>query len=160
DAVAPASLSSFFKPGAALQDRNGDGVIDFVDARIVLAERPSAAEVAAAADIAARLGYETTAMNLPVERTKAGPAIFVGARALARARVTADAIGVGALKAGDGIVSAFTVAGAPAVAVLGGDDDGLSAASLMLAGRLPHLWDQKGPSTDTVSDEVAQFLAG
>jgi len=160
DAVAPASLSSFFKPGAALQDRNGDGVIDFVDARIVLAERPSAAEVAAAADIAARLGYETTAMNLPVERTKAGPAIFVGARALAQARVTADAIGVGALKAGDGIVSAFTVAGAPAVAVLGGDDDGLSAASLMLAGRLPHLWDQKGPSTDTVSDEVAQFLAG
>src|SRR5262245_3685280 len=55
DAAAPASFSSFFKPGAALQDRNGDGVVDFVDARIVLAERPSTAEVAAAAAVAARL---------------------------------------------------------------------------------------------------------
>ena len=31
-----ASLSEFFKPGVVFQDRNGDGAIDFVDARIVL----------------------------------------------------------------------------------------------------------------------------
>jgi len=48
DVVAPASLSTFFKPGAAFQDRNADGVVDFVDARIVLSERPSAADIAAA----------------------------------------------------------------------------------------------------------------
>src|SRR6267142_1212974 len=60
------ALSELFSPGVVFQDRNGDGVVDFVDARIVLAEKPSAGELAAAADIAARLGYETTAMNLPV----------------------------------------------------------------------------------------------
>src|ERR1700747_2104422 len=67
DPVTPASLSTFFKTGAVFQDRNGDGVVDFVDARIVRPERPSAAEVAAAAPVPARLGFETTAMNLPLE---------------------------------------------------------------------------------------------
>ena len=38
---APAALSDFFKPGIVLQDRNADGVIDFVDVRVVLAPRPA-----------------------------------------------------------------------------------------------------------------------
>src|SRR4029077_2376322 len=63
-----ASLADFFTPGAVFQDRNGDGVIDFVDARLVVAEHPSSADLAAAADVAARLGFETSAMNLPLLR--------------------------------------------------------------------------------------------
>src|SRR6185369_13806259 len=66
--TAAASLSEFFLPGVVFQDRNGDGAIDFVDARLVLGERPSSAELAAAADIAARLGFETSAMDLPMVR--------------------------------------------------------------------------------------------
>src|SRR4051812_10044349 len=65
---APSSLSELFKPGIIFQDRNGDGVVDFVDARVALPENPTAGELAAAADVAARLGFETTAMNLPVAR--------------------------------------------------------------------------------------------
>ncbi|MBW8867841.1 MAG: hypothetical protein JF610_11025, partial [Acidobacteria bacterium] len=178
EVVAPASLSAFFKPGVAFQDRNGDGVVDFVDARIVLPERPSATDVAAAANVAARLGYETTAMNLPVARAEgarpegaraegarafqasAGATIFIGSKSLAQAGVTVESIGAGTLKAGDGVVAAFTTAGKPAVAILGGDDDGLSAASVMFAGHLPKVWDQKSPDVDTVADEVKQFLAG
>src|ERR1700704_4388168 len=49
--------------------------------------------------------------------------------------------------------------GKPAVAVLGGDDDGLSAAAVMLAGHLPHVWDQKGPNTDEIADDAREFLA-
>src|SRR3954469_14555018 len=178
EVVAPASLSAFFKPGVAFQDRNGDGVVDFVDARIVLPERPSATDVAAAANVAARLGYETTAMNLPVARAEgarpegaraegarafqasAGATIFIGSKSLAQAGVTAESIGAGTLKPGDGVVAAFTTAGKPAVAILGGDDDGLSAASVMFAGHLPKVWDQKSPDVDTVADEVRQFLSG
>ena len=162
DVVAPASLSAFFKTGAAFQDRNADGVVDFVDARIVLPERPSAADIVAAANIAARLGYETTAMNLPVARKPGDTAatVFVGAKSLAQAGITAEAIGAGTLKAGDGVVAAFTASGKPAVAILGGDDDGLSAASVMFAGHLPKVWDQKSPDIDAVADEVKQFLAG
>ena len=65
--TAPASLADFFKPGAALQDRNGDGAIDFIDARIIMPEQPASAELAAASNVAARLGYETSAMNIPVD---------------------------------------------------------------------------------------------
>src|SRR5580693_2652048 len=65
----PADLATLFAPGGALQDRNGDGVIDFVNARVVLGERPGAADVSAAADLAARLGFETMAMNLPLSAT-------------------------------------------------------------------------------------------
>ena len=68
--TAPASLSDFFTPGVVFQDRNGDGTIDFVDVRIVVPEQPSSAELAAAADIGGRLGYETSAMNLPLAVAK------------------------------------------------------------------------------------------
>src|SRR4029079_2321180 len=169
DVVAPASLSTFFKPGAAFQDRNGDGVVDFVDARIVLPERTSASDVAAAANVAARLGYETTAMNLPVagaegarafQESDTAATIFVGSRSLAQGGLSVESTGAGTLKPGDGAVAAFTASGKPAVAILGGDDDGLSAASVMFAGHLPKLWDQKSPDIDAVADEVKQFLAG
>ncbi len=171
-----ASLSELFKPGVVLQDRNGDGVVDFVDARIVLPEHPAAGELAAAADVAARLGFETSAMNLPVARAlqasgsgsaeSSGSAeafalqIFIGAKSLVGSGVSADTIGGAGLKPGDGLVTAFTVSGKPAVAVLGADESGIGAAAVMLAGHLPYVWDQKGPTTDKIADEVKQFLAG
>ena len=164
DAVVPAALADLFKPGGALQDRNGDGAIDFVDARIVLAAEPTAAELAAAADVAARLGYETSAMNLPLPRAggagDASLSIFVGAKALAQDAVSAEALGVGTLKAGDGAVASFTVGGHPAAAVLGGDDAGLEAAAVTLGGHLPFVGDQKSPTTEKIADEVRQFLTG
>ena len=62
-------LAALFAPGGLLQDRNGDGFVDFVNARFVLGERPSASDVSAAADLAARLGFETMSMNLPMSTT-------------------------------------------------------------------------------------------
>src|SRR5881394_2444574 len=164
DAVAPAALGDLFKPGGALQDRNGDGAFDFVDARIVLADEPTAGELAAAADVAARLGYETSAMNLPVPRgasaDDAAFSIYIGAKALAQAGASADAIGVGALKAGDGAVASFVSGGRRGVALLGGDEAGLESAAVMLGGHLPYVGDQKSATTDKIADEVRQFLTG
>src|SRR4051812_3046134 len=138
----PAALADFFKPGVVLQDRNGDGVIDFVDARIVLGEQPSPGELAAASDVAARLGFETSAMTLPLRRSEAarstraggepwtgeGGSIFVGAKSLAGSGATPDAIGGAGLRPGDGAVVAFTRSGHSAIALLG-DDSGIAAAS-------------------------------
>src|SRR6478672_8060422 len=163
----PLSLSEFFKTGVVFQDRNGDGVVDFVDARIVVTALPSPGELAAAADVAARLGYETTAMNVPVVYDAArrfeaadAPTIFIGERSLARGEVAAAAIGGTGLKPGEGVVSSFTLAGKPAVAVLGGDDDGLTTAAVMLAGHLPHVWDQKSPTVDKIAEDAREFLGG
>src|ERR1043166_621628 len=158
--VATAALADFFKPGVVWQDKNGDGAVDFVDAHIVLPERPTSAELAAAADVAARLGFETSAMNLPLTDVADGPSIFIGNKSLSRANVRLDAIGGSGLQAGDGVVTAFTLAGRPAVAVLGGDDAGLTAAAVMLAGHLPFLRDQKSQTTEVIAGDVREFLAG
>jgi Zinc carboxypeptidase len=175
-APARVALGDFFKPGVVFQDRNNDGVVDFVNARLVLAPQSAAGDLAAAADIAARLGFETSAMDLPLRlarpeavegRARSGqaddnasqPTIFVGVRSLAESGTTVDALAAGApLKAGDGLIAAFSTAGRPALAVLGGDDGGVAAAAVMLAGHLPFVWDQKGPTTDKVADEVKEFL--
>src|SRR4030095_13001300 len=61
-----AALSDFFRPGVVFQDRNNDGVVDFVNARLVLAPQSAAGDLAAAADIAARLGVVTSAVENPL----------------------------------------------------------------------------------------------
>jgi hypothetical protein len=177
-APARAALSDFFRPGVVFQDRNNDGVVDFVNARLVLAPQPAAGDLAAAADIAARLGFETSALDLPVVRLKpdattasdaaaasvasgisrTSAAVYVGVKSLAESGTTVDALAGAPLKAGDGLIAAFSSAGQPALAVLGGDDGGVEAAAVMLAGHLPFVWDQKGPTTDKVADEVKEFL--
>jgi hypothetical protein len=160
---APAALSDFFKPGVVLQDTNGDGVIDFVDVRVVLAPHPSAGELSAAAGVAARLGFETSAMTVPVVRgkpdaAKQGAAVFVGAASLAGSGTTAAAIGAAPLGEGEGVVAAFGIAGKPSVAIVGADGAGLAAAAVMLSGHLPYVWDQKGPTVDKIAADVREYL--
>jgi len=55
----PPGLEDLFSRGFLLEDRNGDGLTDFVNAWLVLGEAPSPAVVAAASDVAAQLGFET-----------------------------------------------------------------------------------------------------
>ncbi len=164
---ASAGLDQFFKPGTVFQDRNRDGVVDFVDAQIVVAARPAPGELTAAADVAARLGFETSAMNLPLSLEHAGtrsardhssPAVFVGAGSLAGSGATVDALGGGSLKPGDGLVAAFNLSGHPAVALLG-DETGVRAAAVAFAGRMPYLTDAKGPTVDQVADDLKDFLS-
>jgi hypothetical protein len=168
--ASPPTLSDFFRPGVVFQDRNGDGVVDFVTARIALADKPTVGEIATAADVAARFGFETTALTLPIPRLVGAPAdntpgasedpvVFVGAKSIPRSIAGGDVLGVSALKPGDGVVAALAVAGQPAIALLGGDDAGLTAAAVAFAGRLPFLGDRKGPTTDTLAEDVKQFLA-
>ena len=47
-------LANLFDPGVILKDRNGDEVIDFVDARIGIGEQATAADIA---DLERDVGY-------------------------------------------------------------------------------------------------------
>src|SRR5262245_23888660 len=89
DAPSSADRATHLKIGPLVQERNGDAVPDFVDGAIVRGESPSNAEVVAAANVAARLGLETTAMNLPLPRdpAAAGVAIAVGAGGVKRMKI-------------------------------------------------------------------------
>src|SRR5580704_8748329 len=55
-----------FSAGWMLSDTNGDGTVDFVSGKVVVPPNPTAAENASAADIAARLGFMSTGLTLPV----------------------------------------------------------------------------------------------
>jgi hypothetical protein len=145
----PRGVEDIFSPGFILEDRNGDGVIDFVNAELELGESPSPAAAAAASDVAARLGFETMAMNLPLTGSRAGAVIAIGTRPPA---------GAATLAAGEGLVTTASVEGRDQVLLAGGDEEGLRAAAAYLAGRAPHLWDPKGPTFDTVDEDLRRLF--
>src|SRR4051794_5980631 len=60
-------LASIYELAAgAVRDTNGDGLADSIAARVILPADPSVEDIQAAANLAGRLGFETTAMSLPV----------------------------------------------------------------------------------------------
>ena len=70
-------------PELGVEDRNGDGIMDYIRSRIYVADDANAEEIAAAANLAARMAFETTSMNLPVgfpvsEYKSGETSIFVG----------------------------------------------------------------------------------
>src|ERR1700722_471093 len=72
-----------FSAGWMLRDTNGDGIVDFVSGKVVVPANPTAAENAAAADVASRLGFASTGLTLPIvisaaEDRNDGPRIFIG----------------------------------------------------------------------------------
>ena len=140
-AAQPESLAALYALGGAVSDTNGDGVADRLNARVVLSGSPSAAEVAIAADLAARLGFETLALDLPMP-TDAEMEIAVGDEALSRLGMS----GMGDLAAGRGAVELHTAGDSVIVGVRGGDDAGLAAAAAWLASRAPHVFRTDGES--------------
>ncbi|MFB6248035.1 MAG: hypothetical protein ABEL97_05640, partial [Salinibacter sp.] len=68
-------LGALGGPSSFLTDPNGDAVVDRVRGRVVVPNSAREAEITAAANLAARLGYETAAADLrPVVRASAlGP---------------------------------------------------------------------------------------
>src|SRR5262245_42343769 len=63
----PRSLASLFDLAAgAVRDTNGDGFADAVAARVIVPADPTVEDLQGAANIAGRLGFETTALTLPI----------------------------------------------------------------------------------------------
>jgi len=135
-------------------------VVDFVDARLVLGEAPEAADVVAAANVAARLGFETSAMDLPIRRDVAGggTAIVIGSAGVRRAKLSPAEVGLTALKTGEGMVRVTSANGNPTVLIAGADAAGTLAAAELFAARLPHAGDVRGPTLDKVARDVREFL--
>lgn len=155
---APApDLRMVFAAGTLLQDRNGDGVIDFVAARLVLGEDPGVEDIVAATDVAARLGFETSAMNLPVARDgQADGLVAIGQAGAARAGITD--LPLKDLAAGEGLVLVRATGTGPAVIAAGRDEAGNRAAAALLAGRLPYLDGPGGESLDDLADDLRSLL--
>lgn len=153
----------------AVRDTNGDGLGDDIVARVILPAQPSIQDVQAAANIAARIGYETTAASLPIafadDQVASMPLIampiLVGrgnrfvAELLAQGRLRLDS-----LAPGQGLVALVPgLAGEQTSLVVAGvDDTGTLAASLQVAARLPHLWNMTGVSLDAIEVSTLEYL--
>ncbi len=162
--AAGGGLETVYDAGFVLDDGNGDGHLDSVTARLALPPVPTDSEVAAAANVAARLGYEAAALDLPLQRVGDGvpdtdaPIIAIGLGSLSRlgARISATDLG-GELEPGRGTVA--LVDGAPRTVVLaGGDDAGTQAAAMVFAARLPHIWNPEGATLSDVARDVRVVL--
>ena len=159
----PLDLTTLFDLGHLVLDENGDGVPDRLGAALILAPDPTTAERAAAAEIAARLGFETMALDLPLRR---GPrpgqiGILIGHRALEAAGLSAADFGANTPAPGTAptVATLTTPSGDRWLAVLGGDDDALLRAARLLSGSLPHIRSLSGPSLADVGEEISQWLA-
>ncbi|MCY3611118.1 MAG: M14 family metallopeptidase [Gemmatimonadetes bacterium] len=155
----PFHLATLFDLGHLLLDENGDGVPDRLGAALILAPDPTDAERAAAAEITARLGFETMALDLPIRR---GPqpgqvGILIGHRAVEAAGLSVADFGVGAALPPT-VAAHTTPSGDRWLAVLGGDDTALLGAARLLAGALPHVRTLSSPSLTDVTDELSTWL--
>ncbi len=153
-------IAGLFDLGALVLDTNGDSVPDLVNASLVLGDEPTVAEVATAAEISARLGFETLAMDLPLARGTAGGeiAIVVGRGGLDAAGLASPGIDPASLDSGEGVVAVREAEGRTWVLVVGGDDEGLLAAARLFAGVLPHTRTLSTARLDRVRDDLATPL--
>lgn len=148
----------FTAGGPVLRDRNGDGVIDFVDAQFALADSPTDVDVAAAANLAARFGHESAELNLPLPAEGGRVSVAIGTGGIRKLALSDDAVGLTGLLPAEGLVTVAGTPERPVLVVAGRDDAGTRAASEFAAARLPYAWDVKGVTLSQVESDVATVV--
>jgi hypothetical protein len=159
----PTNLEQPFAAGWMLADSNGDRIADVVRGHVIVPADPSAADNAAAADLAARIAYGSTGLTLPLVVTRSDvpepagePRVWIGEAAVPRTAM-ADLKPLAALLgAGEGGVFA---AAAGDIAVIGRDDEGLLAAAEAYASRAPYQWKVPGDELTAIALTVNRALA-
>jgi hypothetical protein len=160
-ADSPASLVRLFAEGFGVTDTNGDGLADALDSLIVIPKNATAWHAAAAAEIAARFGFETTALSFPVVSLEPGHerkvlievglmselekeiAPFAGA---VLKKIVPGSGAIIALPASESLKGHF--------AVVGGDGPGLHEVAAQFAARWPNAWEIWGSKTSTALEMI------
>jgi hypothetical protein len=153
-------FEDLFRIGVMVQDTNGDKIADTLCGHIVVPKAPGVAENTSAANLAARLGYETSALTLPVVVTSSIPAakfcsgpatdIYVGRDTLGSAPVASVDPMLMELQIGEG--GAFAVAGG--ILFAGADPGGLIAAADGYAAHAPFQWSVNGERLQAIARVV------
>ncbi len=163
----PASLDGMV--ARAVRDTNGDGLADLVAARVILPQTPTAEEIEGAANLAARLAFETSALSLPIvvrvpDVTRPAAVdlpILVGRENPLVVKVAAaEGFDLKSLKPGQGLIAVVQapLGGPDGLLVAGGDGAGTLAAANHLASRLPRLWGMSGVTLRLVDEQTTGFL--
>jgi hypothetical protein len=163
-------LASIYSLAAgAVRDTNGDGLADSVAARVVLPAEPAIEDIQAAANIAGRLGFETTALTLPIvlkapdvsqPATIALPIVVGRGNQFIARLVERGVIDLKSLKPGQGLLAVVPspLGGPEGIAIAGGDDEGTLNAANQLAVNLPRLWGATGARVTQAETQTAAYL--
>ena len=163
------SLTAIVGAHGLTRDTNGDGLDDAVAARVIVPASPTLGDAEAATNLAARLGYDTTGLTLPLvvrdsdvaQPASIGVPILVGrTNRFIQSLVDAKTLDVAALKPGQGLIAAVAspLGGGDGLAVVGGDDDGTVNAAVELAARLPRVWGMNGITLPAVEEQALRHV--
>jgi len=137
--------------------------------RVIVPAEPAVEDIQAAANIAGRLGFETTALSLPIvwrapEVTQpaavALPIVVGRGNQFVARLIERGAIDLKPLKKGQGLLAvvASPLGGPDGIAVAGADDEGTLNAANELAVNLPRLWGATGARLSQAESQTAAYL--
>ncbi len=167
------SLSHVFLLGKTLKDTDGDQLADRVALCIVIPDSPTAAELAAAADIASRANFDSLSQDLTglVRReSDAGRIDRLENPILLGTNVKwlKDALRGGDLEApavgpNEGLVSVFAFKAQTGIFITAGSEEALLQTARAFFLRWPYLWDiwgrEEGQTFATLERDIDQFLS-
>jgi hypothetical protein len=166
------SLSQLFGPGKAVLDLDGDGFSEKPAVTIIIPDKPTAREIALAADIAARVNFESLAVDFGLVRRESEVAgrqsfpfpILIGnnltwvREALKERRL--DPVSLGPNR---GLVFLFAQKNQRGIACVAGSDEALLRTGRAFFLRWPYFWEVWGRETGatymSLENDLAAFLA-
>lgn len=165
------SLSRLFVPGKAVLDLDGDGFPEKPALTVIIPDRPTAGELALAADIAARTNFESLAVDFGLVRHEsevsgASPLplpILIGTN-LAWVREAAKERGLdfGSLGPNQGRVFLFARKGQSVIACVAGSDEALLKTGRAFFLRWPYFWEvwgrEAGATYQGLEKDLAAFM--
>lgn len=164
------SLSAVFAPGKGIVDADGDGLADGYAFHVVIPDRPTAQEAAAAADIAGRAGLESLTADFDLVLTESrylarkpgGSIILIGSRLAAVKKWLHKEKSLTLLTAEQGIVATVLWPGTRGLAVIAGSDDTLLKTARAFFLRWPYFWEiwgrEDGSTYLSLEDDLTRFL--
>jgi hypothetical protein len=166
------SLSRLFTAGRAVLDLDGDGFPEKPALSIIVPDKPTARELALAADIAARANFESLAVDFGLVRREsevlgrqAPPfPILVGAnQAWAREALRGRKLDPASLPPNQGLVFLFSRQNRTGIACVAGSDETLLQTGRAFFLRWPYFWEVWGRETGatymSLENDLAAFLS-
>ena len=167
------SLSRIFVPGRAVLDLDGDGFPEKPVLTVVIPDKPTAGELALAADIAARANFESLAIEFGLVRRESEIAgdtplpfpVFIGNN-LSWVREALKEAGSApvSLAPNQGRVFLVSRKNRTAIACMGGSDETLLRTGRAFFLRWPYFWEiwgrETGATYESLERDIASFLAG
>jgi hypothetical protein len=166
------SLSKLFTPGKAVLDLDGDGFPEKPALTVVVPDKPTAAELALAADIAARANFESLAVDFGLVRreseflsssTAAFPILIGGNLAWVREALRERGIDPATTGPNRGRVFLLVRNGRTAIACIAGSDDALLKTGRAFFLRWPYFWEiwgrETGATYESLERDLDAFLA-